>query len=221
MLYHFFMAENWIDRVRDWMTREGVSQGNLAAALDCTRGAVGHYLSGRRQPTLAQMERIAQAMGVHPAWLLFGVGGGSTGANEASGNFRWPARKAAALLLSGTPQCLAMTPTSYLDLTPLAERCYAIRLPPSSKDSRQTGTTVLILDPDSRVAPGHEVLVGFRAGGSGLFSFASRSASQLILMGPLPDLRELSFPMRDILFLHRAVGRVQVDWLPTLTGRNL
>ncbi|WP_445083930.1 helix-turn-helix domain-containing protein [Candidatus Vondammii sp. HM_W22] len=48
------MRRNWFDRAKECMKLAGVSQGTIAEALGCTRGAVGHYLSGRRNPTLSQ-----------------------------------------------------------------------------------------------------------------------------------------------------------------------
>ena len=90
------MGETWIDRVRQWMTASGTSQGSLARALDCTRGAVGHYLAGRRQPTLAQMEQLSAPDGLVVEELSqgaeieragVGVGGGDENVGSGDAGF--------------------------------------------------------------------------------------------------------------------------------------
>lgn len=67
------MTESWIDRARNQMQLLSIPQEKLATNLGCTRGAVGHYLSGRRNPTLEQLDKIAQLLSVSPAWLLYGL----------------------------------------------------------------------------------------------------------------------------------------------------
>lgn len=54
------------------MQSSGISQEALAMSLGCTRGAVGHYLAGRRNPTLKQLEIIAESLQLNPTWMLFG-----------------------------------------------------------------------------------------------------------------------------------------------------
>lgn len=66
------MTETWMDRAKNQMQRLSIHQEGLAANLGCTRGAIGHYLSGRRKPTLEQLDKIAQLLNVNPAWLLYG-----------------------------------------------------------------------------------------------------------------------------------------------------
>lgn len=53
---------------------EGLTQAKLGEMLDVSQGAIGHWLSGRRSPdTLEAYERLAKALRVDPAWLLYGV----------------------------------------------------------------------------------------------------------------------------------------------------
>ena len=66
------MDGDWTGRARAQMRARGVSQQDLSRLLECTRGAVGHYLSGRRHPSLEQMEIIARELGVDLLWLLRG-----------------------------------------------------------------------------------------------------------------------------------------------------
>ena len=67
------MTKSWMDRARSQMQHLSIPQEKLAIDLGCTRGAVGHYLSGRRNPTLEQLNKIAQLLKVNPAWLLYGL----------------------------------------------------------------------------------------------------------------------------------------------------
>lgn len=63
----------WADRIRSKMKDLGLTQEELAAKLGITRGAVTHYLAGRRVPPLAQFHKIAVVLETTPAWLQFGV----------------------------------------------------------------------------------------------------------------------------------------------------
>lgn len=67
--------KNWQDRVRSVMREKGVTQDRLTSVLGVsTRGAVGHYLSGRREPSAAQLKALAEFLDVDIDWLLTGEG---------------------------------------------------------------------------------------------------------------------------------------------------
>lgn len=67
--------KNWQDRVRSVMKEQGVTQDALTGVLGVsTRGAVGHYLSGRREPSAAQLQSLAKFLKVNLNWLLTGEG---------------------------------------------------------------------------------------------------------------------------------------------------
>lgn len=58
--------EKWQDRVRSLMKKRGVTQDALTSVLSVsTRGAVGHYLSGRREPSLDQFTALASYFSVN------------------------------------------------------------------------------------------------------------------------------------------------------------
>jgi len=63
----------WEDRIRTRMKELGMTQEDLAAKLGITRGAVTHYLAGRRVPPLKQFQRMAAVLKADPAWLQFGA----------------------------------------------------------------------------------------------------------------------------------------------------
>ena len=84
---------------------EGLTQEKLAEQLDVTQGTIAHWMRGRRSPEdLAAFERLAQALKVHPAWLLYGVNkeGSGDGISREAMDFgraweRLPARERAAI----------------------------------------------------------------------------------------------------------------------------
>lgn len=56
---------------------EGITQEWLAEKVGVTQGTIGHWLNGRRSPdTLEDYEKLASAIGMHPAELLYGVQSG-------------------------------------------------------------------------------------------------------------------------------------------------
>lgn len=67
--------EKWFDRVRALMRERKVTQEDLKEPLGVgTRGAVGHYLSGRREPSLEQLEALAAYLKTDLGWMISGEG---------------------------------------------------------------------------------------------------------------------------------------------------
>ncbi len=54
------------------MDEREITQQDIADALGVTRGAVGHWLCGRREPTLSQFLELSDALDVSAGWLLAG-----------------------------------------------------------------------------------------------------------------------------------------------------
>lgn len=50
--------------LRDARMAKGFSQGDLARRINLTKGAVGHYETGKRMPSLETVSRIAYVLGV-------------------------------------------------------------------------------------------------------------------------------------------------------------
>ena len=65
------MGRTWQERARHCLREQRRTQADLAESLGCSRGTVSHYLSGRRQPKLSQLESIARELRVSPGWLAF------------------------------------------------------------------------------------------------------------------------------------------------------
>jgi len=70
--------DTWRDRLRrrleELKDQEGLSQAAIAERIGCAPGSITNWLNGHREPReLADFERLAHGLGVHPAWLLYGV----------------------------------------------------------------------------------------------------------------------------------------------------
>lgn len=195
------------------MKTSGTSQGSLARALDCTRGAVGHYLAGRRQPTLSQMERIAGVMHAHPAWLLYGIGPvGVT--DERSPDQRESQVSLGLHVMAGNTAHPANRPDHVLELTDLAKRCYGVSVESGNGTPRAYEGEILVIDPDALPHPGDEVLVGFSDGTSLVFELIATQGGRIIL-GAMHDRRSLrECDPNELTFMHRVVAVVRRDAFP-------
>ena len=63
----------WTIRVKSRMKELEMTQETLAHKMGITRGAVTHYLAGRRVPPLKQFQKLAAILKADPAWLQFGT----------------------------------------------------------------------------------------------------------------------------------------------------
>lgn len=62
-------------RIQELRDQEGLTQRALAKRIGCAPSSLSNWLSGAREPReLADFELLAKGIGVHPAWLLYGVG---------------------------------------------------------------------------------------------------------------------------------------------------
>lgn len=63
----------WCSRAVARMEERGLKQTDLMETFGVsTRGAVGHYLSGRREPSIGQFQRLAEKLGFASMDELFG-----------------------------------------------------------------------------------------------------------------------------------------------------
>ena len=61
----------WVDKAKKEMKRKGYTQQDIAPSMGkTTRGAIGHYFTGRSKPTLEQLENLAKFLGVSLSWLV-------------------------------------------------------------------------------------------------------------------------------------------------------
>src|SRR3990167_7233719 len=73
---HPYTIENindWPGRIKKRMKAMGFTQEALAKKMGLTRGAITHYLSGRRAPPLKQLEKMADILQTEASWLQYGL----------------------------------------------------------------------------------------------------------------------------------------------------
>lgn len=63
----------WTVRLKEKMKSLNMTQEMLALKMGITRGAITHYLAGRRVPPLAQFKKMAMILKSDPAWLQYGT----------------------------------------------------------------------------------------------------------------------------------------------------
>ena len=64
----------YADRLSSALHKRGLNQVELARLAKITKGAVGHYLVGRRTPRPQITTRFAEILGVRREWLSCGHG---------------------------------------------------------------------------------------------------------------------------------------------------
>jgi len=64
------------ERIRFARAKLGWSQQRLASELLIANTQMSRYETGRSEPRIVMVERIAQVLGVTPQWLLYGIGDG-------------------------------------------------------------------------------------------------------------------------------------------------
>lgn len=64
------MSAQWHIRARHLIKERGLRYIDVAQALGVTESAVGHYLNGRREPTIAIMRKLAAMCGISLSELV-------------------------------------------------------------------------------------------------------------------------------------------------------
>lgn len=67
------MQGTWRSRAKSAMKGK-VSQEQLADLLGTSQPGISHWLNGRSEPSLDDINRIADAIGVSRVWLTYGLG---------------------------------------------------------------------------------------------------------------------------------------------------
>lgn len=66
------IKQTWQDRARRRMRELDLNQRELAKRIGVSTAAMSHYLNGRREPTLSQLQLIADELALDPAYMIFG-----------------------------------------------------------------------------------------------------------------------------------------------------
>lgn len=158
------METTWTDRVKTRMRQTGISQITLAKALGCTRGAVGHYLSGRRQPTLKQLKCIAETLQIDPAWMVFG--NREDAVHETAQSYGSTIGQRVEIPVLGTTQTgVGKEVIGHVMFESSPSHTFAISVTGTSWAPRFHEGETIILSSDQQPQPGDEVLVHYRNGG--------------------------------------------------------
>jgi transcriptional regulator with XRE-family HTH domain len=66
--------EDWQSRFKDYLADNRLSQSEIAGRIGVTQGALGHWLSGRREINLSAFIALCRASGANAQFILFGEG---------------------------------------------------------------------------------------------------------------------------------------------------
>lgn len=66
-------VSGWRGRLAQRLAETGKSRDELGEHIGKTRGAIGHYLTGRNEPSFSDLLKMAEYVDSPPEWLLFGV----------------------------------------------------------------------------------------------------------------------------------------------------
>ena len=194
-----------MNRARACMRAGRISQDRLAVSLGCTRGAISHYLAGRRIPNLRQLEAIATCLEVHPWWLLYGIDSGQV--HESAASYR-PGIPVTGDTDTGPTELTE----GHLDLGGLSPRCYALRVSGTAYAPRMYEGEAILLDPGLEVQPGDEVVIRFKnRPGVALYNFIHSRAGRLLVHPFRDQHRRQVLEQEDLEFMHSIVAVVHAN----------
>jgi len=183
------------------MRAQGITQRALAATLSCTRGAVGHYLAGRRMPSLPQLELLAAALKVSPAWLLYGIE-----AEVREGAAAYAVSTGAIPIVGDTAGGLRRGAGSCLHLPTAAAGCYAVTIADYTHLPRARPGELLLVDPQADAVPGDEVFAVYRDGSTGYHILRGRGRDGIRLESVSGEKRLRRAAPEDLHSLHRVMA---------------
>jgi SOS-response transcriptional repressor LexA len=73
MTFDYKLFKEWPERVKLRMKELSLTQEMLAKQMEVTRGAIAHYLGGRRVPPTKQFQKLARILQTDPVWLQYGI----------------------------------------------------------------------------------------------------------------------------------------------------
>ncbi len=194
----------WIERIRDRMQATGITQNDLARALGCTRGAVGHYLAGRRKPSLDQLEIMAKTLSVSPAWLQYDIG--PMDVQESPGHYNV---EPLVFPLSGdVVSGPADKSPEELGSVNIPAGCYALEVKGAELSPRMYEGDILLISPRQMPTPGSHVYVRYRSGEAMVLTLVSQGEKEVVLEPLLTKQSRMVRQREDIDILHTVVAVV-------------
>lgn len=177
------------------MRARGISQQRLAQALHCTRGAVGHYLAGRRNPSLQQLETIAKVLLVDPRWLVFGDDPQSVRENRPGATPYDP-------LVPVTGTTAGGPFSGRLNLAYCSDRAYGLMVEGDRWAPRLQEGEIVVICQELRAAPGDEVLVTFDDGGMDFLMLVRQQKNRVTLDSLVGERKRRIYPLTEIRSIH-------------------
>lgn len=199
------MDTNWMSRARSCMRTKGISQERMAMALECTRGAISHYLAGRRIPNLQQLEAIASCLEVQPWWLIYGVSDGEIHEHAETYKPEIP-------ITGSTDSGPAISSSGHLRMPGYSPPCYALQVTGNAYAPRMYAGEAVLLDPGIEVQPGDDVVIKFKDGpGVVLYTFINTKGSRLIVNEIMKNTQRHVFEKDQLEFMHCIVAVVRTN----------
>ncbi len=203
------MNKSWLDRAKQLINKHGVSHESIAEDLGCTRGAVSHYLNGRRKPSLLQIEKIAQSLNVEPCWLMFGKGCNSIGETLK------PRFSVATI-----PEKLLNNQQSnhhpFLKMDDLNRKIYGLSVHGEQWKPRFQHKEVIIIHPEAALESGAEVWVNFHNGNSDILTLLETGAEHMVFDSLDPSGQMQRIPLGQIMSVEVIIAVVKGEVFPLL-----
>lgn len=189
-----------MDRAKTRMRAQELSQEDLADTLACTRGAVGHYLSGRRKPSLKQFELIAQALNTDLFWLLYGADGSDI--REESASYQAPALQVP--VTGRISQGLKRKPMAFISIP--VQGSYALLVDNDDYHPRILAGEAVLVSAEQDPQPGDEVAVQYRNNMIMLHSFVNVRNGQYVLDSVVGEKLIRNIKAGEIKFIHKILA---------------
>lgn len=162
---------NWYDLAKQRIDALGLSQEKVAEHLGVTKGAVSHWLNGRRNPSLQEIGAVFQYLGINDVRLnadgTFTVAGAYDD-TPVKQQYEYPlltsveagAFSEAAVVLERDPKTFVATTTKASDRAFWLEVSgHSMTASPGSRPSFPEGILILV-DPEQDVKPGDFCVAG-------------------------------------------------------------
>ena len=183
----------------------GISQEKLGKALACTRGAVGHYLSGRRSPTLDQLSIIAAELRLNVCWLVFG----GSKVREARPRYEASSKAPCSVPVEGTTTKRAKSTKTVDRLILDLDEAYALTVDSEAWAPRYAKGEVLLISPSTAPLPGSELWVLYRDGSQDLLKLVRKERQRVIFERLAEPGEKRISPNSDIESMHCVLGVVR------------
>lgn len=195
------MATSWRERAKTLMQTRGISQEALAASMSCTRGAVSHYLNGRRSPSLEQLNRIATVLHADPVWLLFG--GNKAAVREGGTDYQ---SSGISVPLTAEIRNHKLQRGGGRVSLPVAADCYAMLISGNDYEPRIHAGEAVLIDPAGEPCAGDEIAVYFKDRSMQLHSLLRMSKDRVTIDSIVGQKQVRTLTKRDYRIYHKVVA---------------